>query len=66
MKGLTFFPRGRVTAEGSQLQFTPSAQQSSMQIASWSGANAIAVIGEGEGRIADGEEIDVVLVAPLG
>jgi molybdopterin molybdotransferase len=66
VKGLTFFPRGRVSAQGSELVFAPAAQQSSMQIASWSGANAMAVIGEGEGRIADGEQIDVVLVGPLG
>jgi molybdopterin molybdotransferase len=65
VKGLTFFPRGRVTAEGSRLVFAPGGQQSSMQIASWSGANAVAVIAPGEGRIEDGTEIDVLLVGPL-
>ena len=65
VKGLTFFPRGRVTADGSQLVFEPGGQQSSMQIASWSGANAVAVIAAGEGRVEDGIEIDVLLVGPL-
>ncbi len=64
--GLTFFPRGRASAEGSRLVFAPGAQQSSMQIASWSGANAAGVIPPGEGRIEDGEEIDILLVGPLG
>ena len=36
-----------------------------MQIASWSGANAVAVIAAGEGRVEDGIEIDVLLVGPL-
>jgi molybdopterin molybdotransferase len=65
VKGLTFFPRGSVTAEGAQLVFSPGGQQSSMQIASWSGANAVAVVPAGEGRIEDGTEIDVLLVGPL-
>jgi len=65
VKGLTFFPRGRVTAEGPLLVFAPGAQQSSMQIASWAGANAVAVVPPGEGRVEDGEEIDVLLVGPL-
>ena len=65
VKGLTFFPRGRVSAEGSQLLFAPGAQQSSMQIASWSGANAVAVIPPGEGRVEDGAEVEVLLVGPL-
>jgi molybdopterin molybdotransferase len=65
VKGLTFFPRGAVTAEGSRLIFSPGGQQSSMQIASWSGANAVAVVPPGEGRIEDGTEIDVLLVGPL-
>jgi len=65
VKGLTFFPRGRVTADGSQLVFAPGGQQSSMQIASWSGANAVAVVAPGEGRIEDGSEIDVLMVGPL-
>ena len=66
VKGLTFFPRGRVTADGSQLVFVAGGQQSSMQIASWSGANAVAVIAPGEGWIEDGTEIDVLLVGSLG
>ncbi len=65
VEGLTYFPRGSVTAQGSQLVFTPGGQQSSMQIASWSGANAVAVIPPGEGRVEDGSEVDVLLVAPL-
>jgi molybdopterin molybdotransferase len=65
VKGLTFFPRGRVRAEGSQLVFAPGTQQSSMQIASWSGANAVAVIPPGEGRLEDGEELDILLTGPL-
>jgi molybdopterin molybdotransferase len=65
VEGLTFFPRGTVSAEGSHLIFSPGGQQSSMQIASWSGANAVAVVPPGEGRIEDGAEIDVLLVGPL-
>jgi molybdopterin molybdotransferase len=63
--GLTFFPRGRVFAEGSTLVFSPGAQQSSMQIASWAAVNAVAVIPPGEGGVEDGEELDVLLVGPL-
>ena len=37
-----------------------------MQIASWSGANAVAIIPPGEGRLDDGTEIDLLLTAPLG
>jgi molybdopterin molybdotransferase len=65
VKGLTFFPRGSLTADGARLVFTPSVQQSSMQIASWSGANALAVIPPGEERIEDGTEIDVLLLGPI-
>jgi molybdopterin molybdotransferase len=65
IQGLTFFPRGRVTAEGATLFFSPGAQQSSMQIASWAGANAVAVVPPGEGRLDDGTEIDVLLVGQL-
>ncbi|HZX93144.1 MAG TPA: gephyrin-like molybdotransferase Glp [Myxococcales bacterium] len=65
VKGLTFFPRGRVSAEGAQLCFVPGGQQSSMQIASWAGANAVGVVPPGEGRIEDGSELDVLLVGPL-
>jgi molybdopterin molybdotransferase len=62
IKGLTFFPRGRLDTE---LVFEPGGQQSSMQIASWSGVNALAVIPPGEGRIDDGAEIEVLLLGPL-
>ena len=65
VKGLTFFPRGRVTAEGSLLVFAPGQQQSSMQIASWANVNAVAVVPPGEGRLDDGTEVDVLLVGPL-
>src|SRR5439155_10869926 len=50
IKGLTYFPRGRVSADGSTLVYTPGTHQSSMQIASWAGVNSIAVIPPGEGR----------------
>jgi molybdopterin molybdotransferase len=65
VKGLTYFPRGRVVAEGASLFFTAGIQQSSMQIASWAGANAVAVLQPGEGRLEDGSELEVMLVAPL-
>ena len=65
VKGLTYFPRGSVTVEGSQLVFTPGGQQSSMQIASWSGANAVGVVPPGEGPIEEGSELEVLLVSPL-
>ncbi len=65
IQGLTFFPRGRVTAEGATLVFTPGAQQSSMQIASWAGVNAVAVVPPGEGRLDDGSEVDTLLVGAL-
>ena len=65
IKGLTYFPRGRVTAEGSLLVFAPGQQQSSMQIASWANTNAVAVVPPGDGRLDDGTEVDVLLVGPL-
>jgi molybdopterin molybdotransferase len=65
VKGLTYFPRGRLVAEGTSLFFTAGTQQSSMQIASWAGANAVAVLAPGEGRIEDGAELDVLLVGPI-
>ncbi|HEY6908113.1 MAG TPA: gephyrin-like molybdotransferase Glp [Myxococcales bacterium] len=65
VKGLTYFPRGRVVAEGASLSFAAGSQQSSMQIASWAGANAVAVLPPGEGRVEDGSEVEVLLVAPL-
>lgn len=65
VRGLTFFPRGRLVAQGGTLVFTPGGQQSSMQIASWAGVNAVAMIGPGESRVEDGSEIDVLLVGML-
>jgi len=62
---LTYFPRGRAFIEGAQLTFSPGGQQSSMQIASWAGANAVAVVPPGEGKLDDGTELDVLLTAPL-
>ena len=61
----TYFPRGRATLEGPLLMFIPGGQQSSMQISSWSGANAVAVVPPGEGKIDDGTELDVLLTGPL-
>ncbi len=66
VKGLTYFPRGRVVAEGASLFFTAGIHQSSMQIASWAGANAVAVLQPGEGRVEEGSELEVMLVGPLG
>jgi len=65
VKGLTYFPRGAVRTEGSQLVFAPGEHQSSMQIASWSGANAVAVIPPGEGQIDSGSEVDILLVSEI-
>jgi molybdopterin molybdotransferase len=61
----TYFPRGRAALEGAQLMFTPGGQQSSMQISSWTFANAVAVVPPGEGRLDDGTELDVLLTGPL-
>src|SRR5471030_2900424 len=61
----TYFPRGRAALDGAQLMFTPGGQQSSMQIASWTNANAVAVVPPGEGRLDDGTELDVLLTGPL-
>jgi molybdopterin molybdotransferase len=60
--GLTFFPRGRAVYKDGQLEFTPSGQQSSMQIGSWSHANSVAVIEAGEGRIESGALIEALLL----
>ena len=64
--GLTFFPRGRAVFREGQLEFTPSGQQNSMQIGSWSAANAVAVIEPGgsasPSRIEAGEVLDVLLL----
>jgi molybdopterin molybdotransferase len=67
VRGLTCFPRGRVVAEGATLTFAPGAQQSSMQIGSWAGVNAVAQIAPGEGTVREGEEVDVLLLGlPAG
>ncbi len=64
--GLTFFPRGRAVFREGQLEFTPSGQQSSMQIGSWAAANAVAVLEPGESaspsRIEAGELLEVLLL----
>ncbi len=65
VRGQTFFPRGRALLEGSTLTFVPGGQQSSMQIASWSAVNAVAVIPSGDGRIESGAEVDLLLTGPL-
>ena len=64
--GLTFFPRGRASSEGGRLFFTPGAQQSSMQIASWSAVNALGWIEPGEGRLNPGDVLDVLLLGAPG
>ena len=61
----TFFPRGRASLDGTKLVFEPGRQQSSMQIASWSAVNAVAVIAAGEGRVESGTEIELRLTGPL-
>jgi molybdopterin molybdotransferase len=63
--GLTFFPRGRASIDAGRLVFTAGAQQSSMQISSWSAVNAIAQIEPGEGRLNPGEAVDVLLLGPI-
>ena len=63
--GLEFFPRGRATVAEGRLWFTPLAQQSSMQLGSWVGVNAVARLPPGTGVIAPGEAVDVLLVGPL-
>jgi molybdopterin molybdotransferase len=63
--GLTFFPRGRASVDGGRLVFTPGAQQSSMQIASWSAVNALAQIEPGEGKLNPGDALDVLLVGAI-
>ncbi|TMA24480.1 MAG: molybdopterin molybdotransferase MoeA [Deltaproteobacteria bacterium] len=62
VKGLTYFPRGRLTTD---LVFEAGGQQSSMQIASWSGVNAVAVVPPGEGPLEDGAEVAVLQLGPL-
>ena len=63
--GLTFFPRGHAFLEGSKLCFKPGGQQNSMQIASWSQVNAVAVVPPGEGKLEAGTEVDVRLLGML-
>ncbi len=65
VKDMTFFPRGRVALEGAMLAFSPGAQQSSMQISSWAGANAVAAIAPGEGKLEEGDLVEVLLLGPL-
>jgi molybdopterin molybdotransferase len=60
--GLTFFPRGRASSEGGRLFFTAGAQQSSMQIASWSAVNALGWIEPGEGKLNPGDAVAVLLL----
>ena len=62
VKGMTFFPRGRAFFEGATLAFAPGAQQSSMQIASFAGANAVAVLAPGEGKLEEGDLVEVLLL----
>ncbi len=62
---LTHFPRGVATSEAGRIAFTPAAQQSSMQIGSWTAANALARLPPGEGKVQPGEELDVVLLDAL-
>jgi molybdopterin molybdotransferase len=62
--GLTFFPRGRASIEGGRLYFAAGAQQSSMQIASWSAVNALGWIEPGEGKLNPGDALDVLLLGP--
>ncbi len=61
--GLTFFPRGRASWRDGQLEFTPAPQQSSMQIASWAAANALAVLPPGDARIEAGELLELMLLS---
>ena len=65
VRGLTFFPRGVLAANGPVLEFTPGRQQSSMQIASWVQVNAVASVPPGEGTLEPGEEVLVLLLGPL-
>ena len=60
--GLTFFPRGRASIEDGRLFFSPGAQQSSMQIASWSAVNALGQIEPGTGKLNPGDVLDVLLL----
>jgi molybdopterin molybdotransferase len=65
LPGLTHFPRGVVRAEGSRLVFTAGGHQSSMQIGSWAGVNAVGKLAPGQGRVEPGEELDVLLLRAL-
>jgi molybdopterin biosynthesis enzyme len=62
LPGLTFFPRGRASLEAGRLYFSPGAQQSSMQIGSWSRVNALGQIDPGEGKLNPGDALDVLLL----
>jgi molybdopterin biosynthesis enzyme len=59
---LTYFPRGRASVDDGRLVFNPGAQQSSMQIASWSAVNALAQIEPGEGKLNPGDSLEVLLL----
>jgi len=61
---LTFFPRGRASLEEGRLFFTPGAQQSSMQIGSWSAVNAIAQVAPGDGKLNPGDAVELLLLGP--
>jgi molybdopterin molybdotransferase len=65
LPNLTWFPRGRLAAAGSRLVFVAFGQQSSMQIGSFTHANAVAQIPPGEGKVEPGEEMDVLVLGPL-
>ena len=65
VRGLTYFPRGVLAANGALLEFTPGRQQSSMQIASWAQVNAVAKLPPGEGKLEPGAEVEVLLLGPL-
>ncbi len=62
---LTFFPRGVLALDGSRLTFTPGGQQSSMQIGSFAGANAVAMLAPGSGKVEPGQELDALLLRAL-
>ena len=62
---LTLFPRGVLRVEEGRLYFNVGGQQSSMQIGSWAGVNAVAVVASGGGRIEPGDELEALLLRPL-
>ena len=60
--GMTFFARGRATFFAEALVFRAPHAQSSMQIGSWVGANALAVLPPGPGEVKSGDAVDVMLL----